>query len=85
MASDQVGLMKLLGFDRFRVIGHDRGARTGHRMALDQAEVVLSLCVLDIVPTYAMFMQTDRHVAGAYWHSHWYFLSLPEPFPERLI
>jgi len=38
---------------------------------------------MDIVPTYAMFMDTNREVAGAYWH--WYFLSQPEPFPERLI
>jgi haloacetate dehalogenase len=28
-------------------------------------------------------METNRHVASAYWH--WYFLSQPEPFPERLI
>jgi haloacetate dehalogenase len=77
------GLMKALGFDRFHVVGHDRGGRTAHRMALDHPDVVLSLAVLDIVPTYAMFMETNRHVAGAYWH--WYFLSQPEPFPERLI
>jgi haloacetate dehalogenase len=83
MAGDQVGLMKALGFDRFHVVGHDRGGRTAHRMALDHPDVVLSLAVLDIVPTYAMFMETNRHVAGAYWH--WYFLSQPEPFPERLI
>jgi len=83
MAGDQVGLMKALGFDRFHMIGHDRGGRTGHRMALDHPDAVLSLAVLDIVPTYAMFMETNRHVAGAYWH--WYFLALPEPFPERLI
>ena len=83
MAGDQVGLMKALGFDRFHVVGHDRGGRTAHRMALDHADAVLSLSVLDIVPTYAMFMETNRHVAGAYWH--WYFLSQPEPFPERLI
>jgi haloacetate dehalogenase len=72
-----------LGHERFHVVGHDRGARTGHRMALDHPGAVLSLAVLDIVPTYAMFMETNRAVAGAYWH--WYFLSLPEPFPERLI
>ena len=30
-----------------------------------------------------MFMDTNRHVAGDYWH--WYFLSLPAPFPERMI
>jgi haloacetate dehalogenase len=83
MARDQVRLMSALGFSRFHMVGHDRGGRTGHRMALDHPEVVLSLSVLDIVPTYAMFMETNRHVAGAYWH--WYFLSQPAPFPERMI
>jgi haloacetate dehalogenase len=83
MAGDQAGLMKALGFDRFHVVGHDRGGRTGHRLALDHPDSVLSLAVLDIVPTHAMFMETNRHLAGAYWH--WYFLSQPEPFPERLI
>lgn len=83
MAADQVALMNRLGFPRFHMVGHDRGGRTGHRMALDRPDVVLSLAVLDIVPTYAMFMDTNRHVAGAYWH--WYFLSQPAPFPERVI
>ena len=83
MAADQIALMKSLGFERFHLVGHDRGGRTGHRMALDRPDVVRSLAVLDIVPTYAMFMETNRMVAGAYWH--WYFLSQPEPFPERLI
>ena len=83
LAADQVGLMRQLGFHCFHVIGHDRGGRTGHRMALDHAEAVITLTVMDIVPTYAMFMDTNRNVAGAYWH--WYFLSQPEPFPERLI
>jgi len=83
MAQDQLGLMRQLGFDRFHMVGHDRGGRTGHRMALDHPEAVISLTVMDIVPTYAMFMDTSRFVASAYWH--WYFLSQPEPFPERLI
>ena len=65
------------------MVGHDRGGRTGHRMALDHPEAVESLTVLDIAPTYTMFRETDPGMAGAYWH--WYFLSLPEPFPERLI
>jgi haloacetate dehalogenase len=82
-AADQVGLMRKLGFERFHLIGHDRGGRTGHRMALDHAACVLSLTVMDIVPTYAMFMDTNHRVAGAYWH--WYFLAQPEPFPERMI
>ena len=83
MAADQVAVMKQFGFDHFHVVGHDRGGRTGHRMALDRPEVVESLTVMDIVPTHAMFMETNRHVASAYWH--WYFLSQPEPFPEHLI
>ncbi|WP_158813766.1 alpha/beta fold hydrolase [Methylocapsa sp. S129] len=83
MAADQVGLMRQLGFECFHLVGHDRGGRTGHRMALDYPDIVRTLTVMDIVPTYAMFMDTNRKVAGSYWH--WYFLSQPEPFPERLI
>lgn len=87
MAVDQITLMHRLGFDRFHMVGHDRGGRTGHRMALDRPEIVQSLAVLDIAPTWNMFMETDRHVSGAYWHWYWYwyFLSLPAPFPERMI
>ncbi|WP_425416374.1 alpha/beta fold hydrolase [Oricola indica] len=83
MADDQVGLMEQLGMERFHLIGHDRGGRTGHRMALDHPDKILSLAVLDIVPTLAMFLDTNHRVVGAYWH--WYFLSQPEPFPERVI
>jgi haloacetate dehalogenase len=83
MASDQAALMAGLGFERFHVIGHDRGGRVAHRMALDHPGRVQSLAVLDIVPTYAMLMDTTHNVAAAYWH--WYFLAQPEPFPENLI
>ena len=83
LAADQIEVMKRLGHERFHVVGHDRGGRTGHRLALDAPDRVLSLAVLDIVPTYAMFMDTNRHVAGTYWH--WYFLSQPAPFPEHMI
>jgi haloacetate dehalogenase len=82
-AQDQVGLMRQLGFERFHLVGHDRGGRTGHRMALDHPAALISLTVMDIVPTYTMFMDTNKDVARAYWH--WYFLAQPEPFPERLI
>lgn len=83
MAKDNIELMKQEGFDQFHVIGHDRGGRAAHRMALDHQECVLSLSVLDIVPTLTMFTETNDKVSGTYWH--WYFLSQPEPFPERLI
>lgn len=82
-AADQLSLMRRLGFEDFHAIGHDRGGRTAHRMALDHPKAVRTLTVMDIVPTHAMFMETNRKVAGAYWH--WYFLAQPEPFPERLI
>lgn len=83
MAADQVAVMKHLGFDRFHVVGHDRGGRVAHRMALDWSDQVRSLCVLDIVPTYTMYNTVNRQLATTYWL--WYFLPLPAPFPERLI
>lgn len=83
LAADQAGLMRHLGFDQFHLVGHDRGARTSHRLALDHPDRVRSLTVMDIVPTYAMFTETNQHLSHTYWH--WYFLAQPEPFPERMI
>lgn len=83
MANDNVELMKSLGHDSFHLVGHDRGGRTGHRLALDHPDALESLVVMDIVPTYTMLTETNRHVASAYWH--WYFLSQAEPFPEHMI
>jgi haloacetate dehalogenase len=83
MAGDQFALMQALGFEQFHLIGHDRGARTSHRLALDHPQAVKSLAMMDIVPTTTLFNETTRQIASAYWH--WYFLSQPAPFPERLI
>jgi haloacetate dehalogenase len=83
MAADQLEVMRQLGHEQFHVVGHDRGGRTAHRMALDHPERVLSVAVLDIVPTYDMFMQVNHLVARAYWH--WYFLQNPAPFLEAVI
>jgi haloacetate dehalogenase len=83
MADDQLGLMRRLGFERFHVVGHDRGGRAAHRMALDHGEAVQTLTVMDIAPTHTMFMRTDHRLAQAYWH--WYFLAQPAPLPETLI
>jgi haloacetate dehalogenase len=52
MALDQIELMSHFGFEKFAVVGHDRGGRVGHRMALDHPDRVTKLAVLDIVPTY---------------------------------
>ncbi|MFF7244602.1 alpha/beta fold hydrolase [Embleya sp. NPDC008237] len=83
MAADQVALMQSLGFSRFAVVGHDRGARVAHRMALDSPERVRSVAVLDIVPTLHMFENVDRAMASTYFH--WFFLALESDLPERLI
>ncbi|WP_417721455.1 alpha/beta fold hydrolase [Salipiger sp.] len=83
MADDMVALMADLGFDRFRVVGHDRGARTAHRMALDHPDRVEALSLLDIVPTHHLFADLTKEVAKAYYH--WFFLAQPAPFPETMI
>ena len=83
MAGDQVALMAALGFDRFAVVGHDRGARVTHRMALDHPERVQRLALLDILPTAYVYGHVDRALATAYYH--WFFLIQPADLPERLI
>ncbi|MEY2534471.1 MAG: haloacetate dehalogenase [bacterium] len=83
MARDQVAVMKALGFERFAVCGHDRGARVGYRMALDDPYRVTRLAVLDIVPTGETWRRADAAFGRGYWH--WFFLAQPAPLPERMI
>jgi haloacetate dehalogenase len=83
MAADQVGVMRALGYERFRVLSHDRGARVAHRMALDSPDCVEKLVVLDIAPTAAMYARTDQAFATRYFW--WFFLIQPYDLPERLI
>ena len=83
MAADQVEVMQTLGFGSFAVVGHDRGGRVAHRMALDHPQSVTRLAVLDIVPTRHVFETADKELAMAYYH--WFFLSQPYDLPERLI
>ena len=60
MAQDQVDVMHELGFERFLVAGHDRGARTAYRMALDHPAKVLKLCAIDILPTHHVWTHVTR-------------------------
>jgi len=83
MARDQVEAMRALGYERFLLCGHDRGARVAHRLAADHPGAVEKVAVLDIAPTLAMYEQTTEAFARAYWH--WFFLILPEPVPEKMI
>lgn len=83
MAQDQVAAMAELGFRRFDLVGHDRGGRVAHRLALDHPETVKRLALLDIAPTATMYARTDRTFATRYFW--WFFLVQPAPLPERLI
>lgn len=83
MAADMLKVMQSLGFARFRVLAHDRGARVAHRLAADHPDAVERLVLLDIAPTLAMYGKTTEAFARAYWH--WFFLIQPAPLPERLI
>jgi haloacetate dehalogenase len=83
MARDQVEVMRRLGFERFFVAGHDRGARCAYRLALDHPASVLKLAVLDIVPTGEAFRSADMAFGLGYWL--WFFLAQPADLPERLV
>lgn len=83
MGSDQFALMSYLGHDRFHLIGHDRGARTAHRMCLDDGTRIRSVTLMDIVPTHLLLNDLSKEVAQAYYH--WFFLAQAAPLPETLI
>ena len=72
-----------LGHERFAVVGHDRGARVGYRMALDHPEVVERLAVLNVIPTLDQFARMSGGTSLGYWP--WVLLAQPAPMPERLL
>ena len=82
-ANDQVGVMQALGFQRFHLVGHDRGVRVGLRMALDHPDRILSLTNLDVVPSKDAFEHMDASLAFSWFH--WHLMRQPYPFPETLI
>ena len=83
MALDQVEVMQNLGFKKFSVVGHDRGARVAHRMLIDHKHLIKKAVVMDIVPTLTMYEETDRDFAYNYYH--WFFLTQPFDLPEKMI
>jgi haloacetate dehalogenase len=83
MGEDNFDVMDHFGFDRFQIAGHDRGARVGFRMALDQPQRVERLCALDIVPTHHVL--TNVSMGWGLESYHWFFMAQKAPFPERLI
>ncbi len=83
MAQDQVDVMKHFGFDKFAVVGHDRGGRVAHRMALDHPDAVTKLVLIDIVPTYYLYTHVTIEFVQAYFH--WFNYLRPSPVPENQL
>jgi haloacetate dehalogenase len=83
MAQDQVDVMRALGFERFHLVGHDRGGRVARRLAIDHPARVRTLTVLDIVPAHYLYANVTRQFVDAYFH--WFLFIRPAPFPENVI
>jgi haloacetate dehalogenase len=75
--------MDRLGHERFAVVGHDRGARAGYRLALDHPSRVTAYASLTVMPTMEAFAAIDRTFALNAWH--WFFLAQPADLPERMM
>jgi haloacetate dehalogenase len=83
MAQDQVEVMEQLGYKSFFVAGHDRGARTAHRMALDHPERVQRAAVIDILPSHHIWTHVSKEWAMKSWH--WVLMAQPYDLPERMM
>lgn len=80
MAGDVVIVMESLGYIRFALVGHDRGARVGMRLALDHPGRVTKLALIDIAPLDDDFGAGDLQRVGRA-----RFLAAEPPKPEELI
>ncbi|MGF1625383.1 MAG: alpha/beta fold hydrolase [Alphaproteobacteria bacterium] len=81
-ARDCIALMSRLGFDRFAIVGHDRGSYTAFRAAMDHPRAIDRLAILDGVPIIEALERCDARFAAKWWH--WFFFAQPEK-PERAI
>ncbi|MCO4054887.1 MAG: alpha/beta hydrolase [Bosea sp.] len=82
MGKDVVAVMEQLGHVNFALVGHDRGARVGYRLALDHPGRLTRLALLDILPTWLVW---QRIRAGEAPGAHWTFLAGRKPGPETEI
>lgn len=78
-----IPLMEKLGHRRFSVVGHDRGARAGYRMALDYPERINAFASLTVVPTLDALALMDFR--GANRAFHWFLFAQQADLPERLL
>jgi haloacetate dehalogenase len=80
MAGDVVKVMEALGAIEFALVGHDRGARVGLRLALDHPGRVNKLALLDIAPLEEALGDGNLARVGRA-----RFMSFEAPRPENLI
>ena len=83
VAAELVAMMAGLGFDRFAVLGHDRGARVGYRLCLDHPTRVTGYGALAVVPTLDVWPAVDREFAKASFH--WFLFLQPDDLVETLL
>ena len=81
MGRDVVAVMEALGHVRFAVAGHDRGARVGYRLALDQPGRIERLALLDILPSFDVW----RRIKSGPSPRHWGFLSRPPRARDEIV
>jgi haloacetate dehalogenase len=82
MAADIASLMQALGYERFAVVGHDRGAYVAHRLAAEHPQVT-GLVIMDAIPIGEALARCDARFASLWWH--WFFLVQTDKPAEDLI
>jgi haloacetate dehalogenase len=80
MGREVVAVMAELGHPTFSVVGHDRGALVGYRMALDSPERVRSLAILDNYPTFVIW---EYMAQDAGFTPHWRTYAQEDASAER--
>lgn len=80
MARDVIEVMESLGHIRFAAVGHDRGARIGFRLAIDEPGRIAKLALINIAPIDDDFGAGDLQRIGRA-----RFLAAEAPKPEELI
>jgi pimeloyl-ACP methyl ester carboxylesterase len=71
LAADMVGLMEVLGHERFAMVGHDVGMWTGYAMAADHSDRIARIALIDalipgLAPSPPLF--ASREAITRVWH-----------------
>lgn len=82
VATDMVTVMGVLGHQRFRLAGHDRGSAVALRLTLDHQQAVSQVAFLDGLPISEHLTRITATFATQWWH--WFFFAQPG-IPERVI